>query len=96
MKNNKNQMVECGIKLARALIYDIGFPFGDKDKAHAGCRYHYTSDLWRLARIPTSIAFRILKDWHKRGWYDYGQSVQTGWLTDKGRRALITIIKHNS
>lgn len=34
--------------------------------------------------------FGVLEKWTDRGWWDYGVSVRTGWLTDAGRVALAT------
>ncbi len=36
--------------------------------------------------MNTNRGCYICQKWAERGWYDYGVSVDLGWLTDAGRR----------
>ena len=33
-------------------------------------------------------AWRTLEKWCDKGWYDYGVSIDLGWLTDKGKEVF--------
>lgn len=35
--------------------------------------------------IPEKRAEYLLEKWSRAGWWDYGVSARTGWLTDAGR-----------
>jgi hypothetical protein len=37
--------------------------------------------------MPDRRAVYLLRKWAGKGWYDYGVSVDLGWLTEKGREA---------
>lgn len=38
----------------------------------------------------------ILYKWVGRGWFDYGVSLRTGWLTPEGVAALSAFLSHQS
>lgn len=46
----------------------------------------FPRDVARALGIPQKRAAYICEKWTGKGWYDYGVSVLTGWLTDEGRR----------
>lgn len=40
--------------------------------------------LARKGHVHPKRALRILEKWCKKGWYDYGTSIDLGWVTEKG------------
>ena len=72
--------------IARFLYNDPGYPFGALEcSSNTSGIYHYTSRICRDVGFQISIMERVLNEWTKRGWYSYGVTVNTGWITDKGR-----------
>jgi hypothetical protein len=46
--------------------------------------------MWPRDIIPTigihcKRCWYLLKKWSRKGWYDYGVTVDLGWLTEKGK-----------
>lgn len=50
--------------------------------AHGG---KIPSDLWKGIKKQE---YSYLSKWSRKGWWDYGVSLRSGWLTDEGREAL--------
>ncbi|GAB7057363.1 hypothetical protein JCM16163A_41120 [Paenibacillus sp. YK5] len=38
-------------------------------------------------------AWRILEKWDAKGWYEYGVTLDLGWLTDEGKSKAEELIK---
>lgn len=38
-----------------------------------------------LIQIPYKRCMYILEKWVEKGWYDYGVSLDLGWLTEEGK-----------
>lgn len=81
--------------LALALLGDPGYPIGGDQKNYPNKRgiYYYTSHVYRNAGLLEIAAQQVLLNWHKKGWYDYANSIKTGWLTDSGGQILLTLIR---
>lgn len=48
--------------------------------------------LWRSDMLLDTICARwpaVLTKWTEKGWWDYGVSLRTGWITDKGRAGFL-------
>lgn len=43
--------------------------------------------------LPQKRIMRMLEKWVRKGWWDYGVSLRTGWLTDEGKAAAEEIRK---
>ena len=44
--------------------------------------------------MPHKRAWYLLQKWASKGWYDYGTTLDLGWLTDEGKREIEILIKN--
>jgi len=58
--------------------------------ANGGSAMHDTDPRWAWDRIGMhpKRATAMLDKWVGKGWWEYGVSLRTGWLTDAGRAAI--------
>lgn len=62
--------------------------------SNAGIRpepYALATDLAKTFGMHEKRAHYLLLKWADRGWWEYGVSARTGWLTEKGLDAAKTI-----
>lgn len=49
-------------------------------------------ELHEAGKLHYKRAWYLLDKWSLKGWYDYGVTLDLGWLTDEGREALTKFV----
>lgn len=44
-------------------------------------------------RINHKRAWYLLSKWEKKGWYEYGTTLDLGWMTEKGNKVYLEMIR---
>ena len=92
----KRNSRKAEVTLARCLLQpNEGYAFGGRKEywPNSFGTYIYTSRMVEQTNITWNEAEEILKEWTKSGWYGYGQTLKTGWFTDKGRKELYALTR---
>lgn len=41
---------------------------------------------------PPNRVLYVLEKWYRKGWWDYGVSLRSGWLTPDGKAAAVAVV----
>lgn len=60
---------------------------------HQATPGHCVRDIANGLSIPYKQILYYLGKWSKRGWYDYGVSLDLGWLTEEGKSHASALVE---